>query len=116
MKAIRSTYSLFALLVAGLSMMAWLKMDKMSFYHHYFRGIAEVESRNSQDHIDLLSWESYSETRTTEAFSLFLGLIFCGFIASFIWKSFQALPLEGAFYLKPFQAPVLLLTAPIRAP
>ncbi|GAB4414301.1 MAG: hypothetical protein OHK0039_21960 [Bacteroidia bacterium] len=35
-------------------MVFWLKIDKQSFYHHFFRVIAEVELRNSQE-IDALS-------------------------------------------------------------
>ena len=50
-------YQILLLLVGGISMFALLKMDKMSFYHHYFRVIEDVEGRNSQEWVgEVFEW------------------------------------------------------------
>ncbi|RMG22211.1 MAG: hypothetical protein D6730_16920 [Bacteroidetes bacterium] len=42
-------YRFLLLIAVSLSMLAWLKINKTSFYHHYFKLIEEVEVRNSQE-------------------------------------------------------------------
>ena len=49
MKQLAHTYCLFALVVTSISVFVFRKMDKTSFYHHYFKVIEEVELRNSQE-------------------------------------------------------------------
>ena len=49
MKQFAHTYCLFALVVTSINVFFFRKMDKHSFYHHYFKVIEEVELRNSQE-------------------------------------------------------------------
>jgi hypothetical protein len=48
MKQLAHQYCLFALVATSISVFFFRKMDKHSFYHHYFKVIEEVELRNSQ--------------------------------------------------------------------
>ncbi|MEM6342310.1 MAG: hypothetical protein AAF927_00465 [Bacteroidota bacterium] len=48
MKASLRPYHILLLLVASASMLSLWKINKRSFYFHYFKVIEEVESRNSQ--------------------------------------------------------------------
>ena len=42
------TYRFSLLLTVSMSMVLLMKINKISFYHHYFKVIEEVEVRNSQ--------------------------------------------------------------------
>ncbi len=48
MKTSLRPYHILLLLVASASMLSLWKINKRSFYFHYFKVIEEVESRNSQ--------------------------------------------------------------------
>ncbi|MEL6673451.1 MAG: hypothetical protein AAFR61_14700 [Bacteroidota bacterium] len=116
MKAIRATYYLFAIVIAGLSMMAWLKMDKVSFYHHYFKGIEEVASRNSQDHQEIMVWEAVP-TAAAQA----LPLVFLTGLLPFLGLSTEEHPAAQLTIILPPQpllslAENLITVAPTRAP
>ncbi len=41
-------YHLYLLLVGSASLLVLWRINKMNFYHHYFKVIEEVELRNSQ--------------------------------------------------------------------
>lgn len=48
MRIHRLAYHLSVMAVASLALLVFQKIDKISFYHHYFKVIEEVEVRNSQ--------------------------------------------------------------------
>lgn len=67
MRPSRLTYRLLLPLLAGLSLLTFWKIDKVSFLHHYIRIIAEVEARNSQAleaAPDLISWDALADLQT----------------------------------------------------
>jgi hypothetical protein len=41
-------YHLYVLLIGSASLLIFSRINKISFYHHYFKVIEEVEMRNSQ--------------------------------------------------------------------
>lgn len=48
MKLYRFPYYLILVIAASLAMIFFLKINKKSFYNHYFQEIADIELRNSQ--------------------------------------------------------------------
>ena len=49
MKRAPLTYHLLLALVGGYAILAFARINKHSFYHHYYRVIEEVQTRNSQE-------------------------------------------------------------------
>ena len=52
MKLLKHPYHLILFLSASVVMVFFLKIDKHGFYTHYFKEIAEIELRNSQEMSD----------------------------------------------------------------
>ncbi len=49
MKRAPLTYHLLLALVGGYAILAFARINKHNFYHHYYRVIEEVQTRNSQE-------------------------------------------------------------------
>ena len=49
MKRAPLTYHLLLALIGGYAILAFARINKHSFYHHYYRVIEEVQTRNSQE-------------------------------------------------------------------
>ncbi|MEM6632560.1 MAG: hypothetical protein AAF694_23010 [Bacteroidota bacterium] len=56
MKRIPVIYPLLLVFVGGSALLAFSRINKVNFYHHYYRVIEEVQTRNSQE------WEAKSPT------------------------------------------------------
>lgn len=110
------TYRFSLLLAVSMSMVLLMKINKISFYHHYFKVIEEVEIRNSQELAIPLSTIRVA-TNNVSAFwqyvlnSLGLGLFIVVFFIPFLSFLYRLewldIRLSSAKYLISF---------PIRAP
>ncbi|MEO0470654.1 MAG: hypothetical protein AAF206_13595 [Bacteroidota bacterium] len=79
MKLLFRPYSLFLMLAATLVMVIYMRINKQSFYHHYFKVIEDVELRNSHalaasEGLAIFSLPQVSE-RLPEWFKSILGLL-----------------------------------------
>ena len=109
-------YRLFILAAAALSMSLLMKINKMSFYHHYFKVIEEVEVRNSQEVGSALFTFNFREVTPRAFFQLISFFVGLGLFASLLsiillakvspFESSLPIPSQESYYLLP----------PIRAP
>ena len=63
MKRIPVIYPLLLVFIGGSALLAFSRINKVNFYHHYYRVIEEVQTRNSQE------WEA--KALTLQVFSDF---------------------------------------------
>ncbi|MFK7920651.1 MAG: hypothetical protein AB8H47_01780 [Bacteroidia bacterium] len=76
-------YHFLILLVASASLLSLWKINKRSFYFHYFKVIEEVESRNSQAFDAIPNYFATVQRTLTEEIIPFLGF-FLG-LATLVW-------------------------------
>ena len=116
MKLLFRPYSLFLMLSATLVMVIYMRINKQSFYHHYFKVIEDVEMRNSHalaasDGLAIFSLPKVNQ-RLPEWFKTILGWLF---VSSLVVIFLPLLQKESA----PLPQPLQLRFAkvyPIRAP
>ena len=108
-------YQLLLLLVASASLLSLWKINKRSFYFHYFKVIEEVEGRNSQAVSDIIY---YATESTASRKSQLLGfLAFClGF--TFLWTLVIRLQPEthSRKEIAPIRLQLMPRLIPVRAP
>ena len=118
MRSLFLTYRLILLAAVSVSMLLLLKINKRSFYFHYFKVIEEVEMRNSQAlHAETFSiqvWRSQLQEAASILLPILTALFAFGlFLLPFpeSWIASQAgeqvlIPVREPQYLRP----------PVRAP
>ena len=118
MKRYAHTYCLFALVLTSINVFFFRKMDKHSFYHHYFKVIEEVELRNSQEITPIVPFWHQAihalQDLRSQVLTWLLGL-FTAFAASCVWVALWLLP-KPDLVLAPFSSRVSWATPPVRAP
>lgn len=83
MKTTLRPHYFLLLLVASASLLSLWKINKRSFYFHYFKVIEEVESRNSQAFDAIPNYFATVQRTLTEEIIPFLGF-FLG-LAALVW-------------------------------
>ena len=116
MKRVFHPYYLLGLAAVSFAMLFLSKINKTSFYHHYFKVIEEVETRNSQE-IEVAMYSLLPEVRRIPSVAQSLIWVLFGLTGSLLWIA----PIR----FLPHQRPVLPILAthapyqlfpPIRAP
>ncbi|WNJ17686.1 hypothetical protein [Pontibacter sp. G13] len=67
MKGPAITYRFILLASVSVVMLFFFKINKMSFYHHFFRVIEEVGNRNSQEVASIATFDGLLESLEMEA-------------------------------------------------
>lgn len=118
MRRLFRPYQLLLLATVSVAMIFFMKIDKLSFYHHFFKVIEEVELRNSQQiqaagPIETIWWAIGQEVKGPAlAFLLFLLWLSGPVIAGLPGL---AQPVTGEPLLPRYRRPWALLP-PVRAP
>ena len=60
MKRVSLTYPVWLILVGGCAVLTFHRINKHNFYHHYYRVIEEVQTRNSQEWLGVSSIHIFS--------------------------------------------------------
>lgn len=119
MRRIAYPYYLLALMATSVAVFFVMKkIDKHGFYHHYFRVIEEVESRNSQAVETLPALLAEVNALPAEVRTLFHWLL--GLLGDGPFVSLKVPPLPKAVFALQPQAPRLRWqfwsSMPVRAP
>ncbi len=116
-------YHLFLFALVPVALWSFKKINKESFYSHYFRVIEEVELRNSHALPEEAGWwvygvgsrvQSWGQVRNLFSF-LWLGLLGLGLFASCLFLCLA--PFKHAYAQEQvLDLPPLRISPPIRAP
>jgi hypothetical protein len=109
-------YHLYLLLIGSASLLIFSRINKMSFYHHYFKVIEEVEMRNSQALEGIPQLTFVQLPSRVLSFAQYL-MICLGLMATFFVPFVGGLQPQQTRSLPLIHSPrAYLRTQPIRAP